>query len=106
MPAWNQDFWAQVVAALGLLILCVLGYRTIAWFRQDAHGTFRREEDALMPFREAFEAGEIDREEYERVQAALTRQQGCPQETRSVAPQAPESGAGSTASESPSVEPF
>jgi hypothetical protein len=106
MPAWNQDFLAQGLAGLGLLILCVLGYRTIAWFRQDARGTFRREEDALMPFREAFEAGEIDREEYERVKAALTRQQGCPPETRPAAPQAPESGAGSTAPETPSVEPF
>jgi hypothetical protein len=78
MKAGNEDFLTEVLIALGLLILCALGYKTIAWFRQDARGSARREDDALLPFREAFEAGEISREELDRVRQALQRQAAPP----------------------------
>lgn len=74
MKGGNEEFLMEVLIALGLLILCALGYKTIAWFRQDARGSARREEDALLPFREAFEAGEISRDELDRVREAMQRQ--------------------------------
>lgn len=74
MGALQQEFLTQILAVLGLVVLCSIGYRAIAWFRQDARGVIHREEDALLPFREALDAGEIDREEFDRVRAALERQ--------------------------------
>jgi len=74
MRGWDENFLTDALLVLGLLILCTLGYKTIAWFRQDARGSARREEDALLPFRDAFEAGEISREEFQRVRDAMQRQ--------------------------------
>ena len=106
MGPFPQDFLTQVAVILGLIVLCVLGYRTIAWFRQDAHGVIHREEDALQPFLEAFEAGEIDREEFDRVRAALERQRTpSPTSPPPAPPSAPSQDVESTSAETPSAEP-
>jgi uncharacterized membrane protein len=104
MGVLQQEFLAQVFVVLGLLVLCVLGYRAIALFRQDARGMIHREEDALLPFREALDAGEIDREEFDRVREALERQRtSAPPKVQTTGL---DSGAAPSEVETPSVDPF
>jgi hypothetical protein len=103
MKTGDEEFLAEVLTALGLLILCALGYKTIAWFRQDARGAARREEDALLPFRQAFEAGEISRAELDRVRAAMQRQTTPQPDRASEPPQRPDTE--SEAAMLPSADP-
>lgn len=106
MGAIDQQFLTQILAGVGLLVLCVIGYRTIVWFRQDVRGPIQREEDALIPFREAFEAGEIDRDELERVRVALERQRAREHEALQASPEVPGSDDKSATSETSPVDPF
>jgi hypothetical protein len=67
-------YFYEILLGTSLFILAAIGARIISWSRQETRGSLKREQDALEPFREAFEAGEIDREEFERLTQALERQ--------------------------------
>jgi hypothetical protein len=84
------DSLLQNIALIGGMILIVaIGLAVINFVRREVKGTAAREEDLLDQFREAYEAGEMDTAEFERVRQSLSRRDAMPAAGHEPAPRPP-----------------
>ena len=71
MPALDLKHVYELLGVLATVVVCFVGYRFIMLARRSARGELVEVDDPLKTFRDALAAGEIDREEYERIRAAM-----------------------------------
>ncbi len=77
MPAFDSSSMLNnILLALATIVVIVVAYAIITRMRREAHGLHDEEQPTslLASFQEAYDRGEIDAEEYQRVRHSLERQ--------------------------------
>lgn len=70
----NLEAWKTLIVLVGVAVVVVLGTITIHRSRRDAHGVIDEQastEDLFADLKAAYEAGQMDTAEFQRIQASL-----------------------------------